>query len=321
MAQEIDWLRSQAGVCKVNHYHPDGQKDQDRKMICFVDVSSLKRRSKDQRDFNHLDLGNLEEKEVIVIKDNKRNNPNNTEGAVCLFKQGSSEELNVVGWLANDLAKYAIGFQHALAPASGSRKGGSPYTISSDKLSSNTSLQKGCEEPSYVNKLCSLVVQKARQELKNTLENTSKNLMRPSISSTESKPPTPSGPPQENNTCAEKPWSMDLHAKDIFGMALKMIQQHLMEKTRQTTREINANMPTSYSQQREPSYDRVAECQPPKLPPAGTATCASPDPPQEQPKATISGILLSLVQKVLREAASSLDENLCDGKKKQTPTS
>ncbi|KAJ6668656.1 hypothetical protein lerEdw1_012138 [Lerista edwardsae] len=316
MAQEIDWLRSQAGVCKVNHYSPDDTKDQDRKMICFVDVSSLKKKGKGQRELNHLDLGSLEEKEVIVIKDNKRNNPNNTEGAVCLFKQGSSEELNVVGWLASDLQKYAIGFQHALTPAAGARKGGSPYTISSDKLSTS-SLQKGSEEPSYVNKLCSLVVQKARQELKNTLENSSKSLMRQSSSncSSDSKPATPNH--ESHDSCEEKPWSMDLHAKDIFGMALKMIQQHLLEKSRQSSQEINASSP-SYTK-REPSYERVGQNQAHKL----SGTGCSPEPNQEQPKATISGILLSLVQKVLRDAASSLEEGLCDANRahKQAPTS
>lgn len=319
MAQEIDWLRSQAGVCKVNHYSPDDTKDQDRKMICFVDVTSLKKKGKDQRDMNQLDLGSLEEKEVIVIKDNKRNNPNNTEGAVCLFKQGSSEELNVVGWLASDLQKYAIGFQHALTPASGARKGGSPYTISSDKLSPS-SLQKGTEEPSYVNKLCSLVVQKARQELKNTLENSNKSLMRQSSSNSDSKPATPNH--ESHDSCAEKPWSMDLHAKDIFGMALKMIQQHLLEKSRQTSQEINASSASTSPNypKREPSYERVGQNhQAHKL----TGTGSAQEPNQEQPKATISGILLSLVQKVLRDAASSLEEGLCEANKahKQGPTS
>lgn len=52
-----------------------------------------------------LDLHNLEEKEVIVIKDNQQDNHTNTEGAVCLFKQGSSEEVNIVSWLHNDLQK------------------------------------------------------------------------------------------------------------------------------------------------------------------------------------------------------------------------
>lgn len=291
-------------------------------MICFVDVSSLKRKGKDQREFNHLDLGSLEEKEVIVIKDNKRNNPNNTEGAVCLFKQGSSEELNVVGWLASDLQKYAIGFQHALTPAAGSRKGGSPYTISSDKLSCSN-LQKGTEEPSYVNKLCSLVVQKARQELKNTLENSSKSLMRQSSSScsSDSKPATPNHEPHDS--CSEKPWSMDLHAKDIFGMALKMIQQHLVEKSRQTSHEINAS-PPNYAQ-REPSYERVGQSQSQSQAHkhTGTGSASSQETNQEQPKASISGILLSLVQKVLRDATSSLEEGFCDSNRahKQAPTS
>ncbi|KAH0616091.1 hypothetical protein JD844_026932 [Phrynosoma platyrhinos] len=300
MAQQIDWLRSQAGVCKVNHYSAEGQKDQDRKMICFVDVSSLNTKDKNQRGYNELDLGSLEEKEVIVIKDNERNNPNNTEGAVCLFKQGSSEELNVVSWLSNDLQKYAIGFQHALTPASGSRKS-QPYTISSDKLVTATSGQRrSSDDSSYVNKLMSMVVQKARQEIKDKLESTTNSMRQPLHS--ESKVATSS--PQESGS--EKPWSMDLHAKDIFGMALKLIQQHLLEKSRETSREIRGTSP-SYTQRDQLNYDRAGGSQQGPRSPPGTA--GAQEPPHHEPKKTsISSILLSLVHKVLREAASSLEE-------------
>lgn len=182
MAQEIDWLHSQAGLCKVDLYSGSGNSDQDRKVICFVDVSSLHTKGQHQKRAGStsadpsLDLRNLEEKEVIVIKDNEHNNQINTEGAVCLFKQGSSEEVNVVSWLSNDLQKYAVGFQHALTP-SGPRKAAydSP---AHDKMSqgSDTSFrgsgsQRGGDDLSYyVNKLCSLVVQMAHKEMKDKFE-------------------------------------------------------------------------------------------------------------------------------------------------------
>lgn len=129
MAQEIDWLNSQAGLCKVDLYKHDILPDQNCEVVCFVDVSTLnlKEKERDQKakkvtsqssivsvSSNDLDLAleNLEEKEVIVIKDNERSNAINT---VCLFKQGTSEEANVVNWLSNDLQKYAAGFQQALS--------------------------------------------------------------------------------------------------------------------------------------------------------------------------------------------------------------
>ncbi|XP_043378856.1 A-kinase anchor protein 4 [Chelonia mydas] len=194
MSQEVDWLHSQAGVCKVDLYNPDEQKDQDRKVICFVDVSSLNVKGKDSKakkaasqysnisePSNELDLGNLEEKEVIVIKDNEKQNHSKTEGAVCLFKQGSTDELSVVSWLNNDLQKYAAGLQHALTPSDTPQKHKDSNTFVESSLSQNsdTSLksagaQKGKRDPDnvscYVNKLCSLVFQMARKEIADKLE-------------------------------------------------------------------------------------------------------------------------------------------------------
>uniref|UniRef100_A0A8C3RPW1 A-kinase anchoring protein 4 n=1 Tax=Chelydra serpentina TaxID=8475 RepID=A0A8C3RPW1_CHESE len=194
MSQEVDWLHSQAGVCKVDLYNPDEQKDQDRKVICFVDVSSLNVKDKDSKakkaasqassisePSNELDLGNLEEKEVIVIKDNEKHDHSKTEGAVCLFKQGSTDELSVVSWLNNDLQKYAAGLQHALTPSDAPQKHKDSNTFIDSSLSQNsdTSLksagaQKGKKDPDnvscYVNKLCSLVFQMARKEIADKLE-------------------------------------------------------------------------------------------------------------------------------------------------------
>uniref|UniRef100_A0A8C0GPL4 A-kinase anchor 110kDa C-terminal domain-containing protein n=1 Tax=Chelonoidis abingdonii TaxID=106734 RepID=A0A8C0GPL4_CHEAB len=163
MSQKVDWLHSQAGVCKVDLYNPDEQKDQDRKVICFVDVSSLN------------------EKEVIVIKDNEKHDHFKTKGAVCLFKQGSTDELSVVSWLNNDLQKYADGLQHALTPSETPQKHKDSNTFLDSSLSQNsdTSLksagaQKGRRDPDnvscYVNKLCSLVFQMARKEITEKLE-------------------------------------------------------------------------------------------------------------------------------------------------------
>ncbi|XP_077209756.1 A-kinase anchor protein 4-like [Paroedura picta] len=316
MTQEIDWLRSGAAVCKVNHYSPEGQKDQDRKMICFVDVSSLSIKDKDQRGLNELDLGSLEEKEVIVIKDNEKNNPNNTEGAVCLFKQGSTEELNVVSWLSNDLQKYAIGFQHALTPATGSRKTNA-YTLASEKLpSSGTSGQRGSQEhsSSYVNKLCSLVVQKARQEIQNKLESSSSKTTRQPVSG-----PEKVAAPGTYDGGSEKPWSLDVHAKDVFGMALKLIQQHLMEKTKEISHEVHAS--SSGYAHKDPNYDRAGGSPSSKCHQGSGGLQESPH--RESPRAGISSILLSLVQKVLRDAASSLDDSASDANRayKQASTS
>ncbi|XP_048362091.1 A-kinase anchor protein 4 [Sphaerodactylus townsendi] len=194
MEQEIDWLHSQAGLCKVDLYSAQSQKDQDRKVICFVDVSSLNT-SQDQNSKRpkvappspDLDLRNLEEKEVIVIKDNEKNNHSNTEGAVCLFKQGSSEELNVVSWLSNDLQKYALGFQHALTP-SRPHKSAQDFSATdrmsqgSDSSFRGSSSQRGDDLSYYVNKLCSLVVQMAHKEMKDKLESSGR-CIRQSINS------------------------------------------------------------------------------------------------------------------------------------------
>ncbi|EMP39824.1 A-kinase anchor protein 4 [Chelonia mydas] len=205
MSQEVDWLHSQAGVCKVDLYNPDEQKDQDRKVICFVDVSSLNVKDKDSKakkaasqsssmsePSNELDLGNLEEKEVIVIKDNEKHDHSKTEGAVCLFKQGSTDELSIVSWLNNDLQKYAVGFQHALTPSDAPQKRKVSQTFNDPSLSQNsdTSLksagaQKGKRDPDdvsyYVNKLCSLVVQMARKEITDKLEGTASKFIRQGI--------------------------------------------------------------------------------------------------------------------------------------------
>uniref|UniRef100_A0ACB8FYB4 Uncharacterized protein n=1 Tax=Sphaerodactylus townsendi TaxID=933632 RepID=A0ACB8FYB4_9SAUR len=125
MSHDIDWLHCQASLCKVNLYNRDSPKaDKERKLVCFVDVSSFNEKDKDQNsetssnqssDFDCLYGFDLEEKEVIVIKDDN-NNPANTEGSVCFFKQGHCHKGNVVNWLSNDLQKYAVGFQHALTP-------------------------------------------------------------------------------------------------------------------------------------------------------------------------------------------------------------
>ncbi|XP_062040209.1 A-kinase anchor protein 4 [Lepus europaeus] len=128
MSDDIDWLHSRRGVCKVDLYSPRGQQDQDRKVICFVDVSTLNMEDKDCKDAtssspeNELNLDHLEEKEIIVIKDTENQDQSKTEGSVCLFKQAPSDPISVLNWLLNDLQKYALGFQHALSPSASSCK-------------------------------------------------------------------------------------------------------------------------------------------------------------------------------------------------------
>ncbi|XP_053167251.1 A-kinase anchor protein 4 [Hemicordylus capensis] len=200
MSQEVDWLHSQAGVCKVDLYNPDGGKDQDRKVICFVDVSSLNIKSTDDTDKDAagqskasesctgLDLGNMQDKEVIVIKDSETPEQSKTEGAVCLFKQGSTEELNVVSWLFDDLQKYACGFQHALTPSGGPQQ---QKPSAADKMSQNNNNtafkssegQKACsdEVASTVQKLCSLVMQMASKEISENLEDAASKCIRQAI--------------------------------------------------------------------------------------------------------------------------------------------
>uniref|UniRef100_A0A7M4EVG7 A-kinase anchor 110kDa C-terminal domain-containing protein n=1 Tax=Crocodylus porosus TaxID=8502 RepID=A0A7M4EVG7_CROPO len=200
MSQEVDWLRSQAGLCKVDLYNPEAQKDQDHKVLCFVDVSSLN------------------EKEVIVVKDNLKHDHSKTEGTVCLFKQGSSDELSVIRWLNNDLQKYAAGFQHALTSSDNPPKlKGSNTSVNlslSKKMAQNsdTSLkslgaQKGNRYPEdiscYINKLCSLVVQMAHKEITDKLEGTASKCMQQAIenSSGEGKNSNPHAP--GNNPASE----------------------------------------------------------------------------------------------------------------------
>ncbi|XP_032114581.1 A-kinase anchor protein 4 isoform X1 [Sapajus apella] len=128
MSDDIDWLRSCRSVCKVDLYKPAGQQDQDRKVVCFVDVSTLNVEDKDCKDAacssseGNLSLENLEEKEIIVIKDTEKKDQSKTEGSVCLFKQASSDPISVLNWLLSDLQKYALGFQHALSPSTSSCK-------------------------------------------------------------------------------------------------------------------------------------------------------------------------------------------------------
>ncbi|XP_006902969.1 PREDICTED: A-kinase anchor protein 4-like [Elephantulus edwardii] len=128
MSDDIDWLHSRRGVCKVDLYSPTGQQDQDRKVICFVDVSTLNVEGKDAKNpagsssEGDLNLENLEEKEIIVIKDTEKQAQSKTEGSVCLFKQTPSDPIRVLNWLLNDLQKYALGFQHALSPSASSCK-------------------------------------------------------------------------------------------------------------------------------------------------------------------------------------------------------
>uniref|UniRef100_A0A8D0EFN7 A-kinase anchor 110kDa C-terminal domain-containing protein n=1 Tax=Salvator merianae TaxID=96440 RepID=A0A8D0EFN7_SALMN len=197
MSQEVDWLHSQAGVCKVDLYNPDGGKDQDRKVICFVDVASLNIKNTDDtgndaagqsKPVTGLDLGKMQDKEVIVIKDSETPEQSKTEGAVCLFKQGSTEELNVVSWLFDDLQKYACGFQHALSPSSAPRQ---QKPSAADKMSQNNNNtafkssegQKGPadEVASTVQKLCSLVMQMASKEISENLEDAANKCIRQAI--------------------------------------------------------------------------------------------------------------------------------------------
>lgn len=238
MSDDIDWLHSRRGVCKVDLYSPRGQQDQDRKVICFVDVSTLSMEDKDSKDAagcsseGDLNLENLEEKEIIVIKDTEKQDQSKTEGSVCLFKQAPSDPLSVFNWLLNDLQKYALGFQHALSPSASSCKhkvgetegncqklsSGNCYSIYANHLNmdcvnnepqslrlemtaaKNTNNNQSPSTPPgkspsnqravispdgecsmddlsfYVNRLSSLVIQMARKEIKEKLENGSKCL-------------------------------------------------------------------------------------------------------------------------------------------------
>ncbi|KAJ7312040.1 hypothetical protein JRQ81_006372 [Phrynocephalus forsythii] len=155
MSQEIDWLNSQASLCRVDLYKHGVPKDKNCEVVCFIDVATLNPKEREHgkakktmsqssitslasNDFD-LALENLEEKDVIVIKDNEHSNAINT---VCLFKQGSSEDGSVADWLSNDLQKYAAGFQQALSnfdpPHQTKPLFHPPVT---EKISQNTSFQ------------------------------------------------------------------------------------------------------------------------------------------------------------------------------------
>ncbi|XP_032698885.1 A-kinase anchor protein 4 isoform X2 [Lontra canadensis] len=140
MSDDIDWLHSRRGVCKVDLYSPTGQQDQDRKVDAAGSISE-----------GDLNLGNLEEKEIIVIKDTEKQDQSKTEGSVCLFKQAPSDPISVLNWLLSDLQKYALGFQHALSPSASSCKhkvgdtegeyhklpSGNCYSVYADQLNMN----------------------------------------------------------------------------------------------------------------------------------------------------------------------------------------
>ncbi|XP_029097162.1 A-kinase anchor protein 4 [Monodon monoceros] len=122
----IDWLHSHRGMCKVDLYSPTGQQDQDQKVLCFVDVSTLNMEDKDSKDAagsiseGDLNLENLEEEEIIVIKDTEKQDSSKMERSVCLFKQAPSNPISVLYRLLSDLQKYALCFQQALSPSSSS---------------------------------------------------------------------------------------------------------------------------------------------------------------------------------------------------------
>lgn len=151
MRSDIDWLHCRAGLCKVSLFDDKVLTDKQRKLVCFVDVSSLSAKNQDQdalstcSEFNGtealegIDLG---EREIVVIRDEKKG-LSNTEGAVCFFKQSSCEKGNVSGWLNRDLEKYAIGFQHALSPSKGPRKN-LPCEAAAERTVQNGPAPFGC---------------------------------------------------------------------------------------------------------------------------------------------------------------------------------
>lgn len=153
MSQDIDWLNCQASLCKVSLYNRDRQKSNtERKLICFVDISTLNEKDKDQNskpsssqssDFDSLYGFDLEEKEVIIIKDDNKN-LSNTEGSVCFFKQGHCRKGNVVNWLSNDLQKYAVGFQHALTPLKIAPKSNPSDSSTEDKKAQHDDMIFSC---------------------------------------------------------------------------------------------------------------------------------------------------------------------------------
>ncbi|KAM6151667.1 A-kinase anchor protein 4-like [Rhynchocyon petersi] len=129
MSDHIDWLHSSRGVCKVHVYTPKGQQEQDRiKVISFVDVADLKTEDRDAKNAagssskDDCSLKNLEDKEIIVIKNTEKQHKSKTGGSVCLFKQAPFDPISALNFLLNDLQKYALGFQHALSPTASSCK-------------------------------------------------------------------------------------------------------------------------------------------------------------------------------------------------------
>ncbi|XP_032066726.1 A-kinase anchor protein 4-like [Thamnophis elegans] len=195
MAHEIDWINSKAGVCNINSYKAKQTKeDSEHKMVCFVNVANLNMKDRNSGPnvlsdqpgnindpASELNLQNLEEKEVIVIKNNEQRRCMNTDGAVCLFKPGSLEDVNIVSWLNNDLQKYAFGFEHALTPFRTSQKlkvfdKGSQNNNNTGSCSSMAETGNSDDLAYYANKLCSLVVEMTRKEIKDRWENTRKYL-------------------------------------------------------------------------------------------------------------------------------------------------
>lgn len=130
MSPDIDWMHCPAGLCKVSLFDDKVQTDKQRKLVCFVDVSSLNAKNQGRDSLSASgELGGIEapdgidlgEREIVVIRDEKKG-LSNTEGSVCFFKQSSCEKGDVTNWLNRDLQKYAVGFQHALNPTKGPGK-------------------------------------------------------------------------------------------------------------------------------------------------------------------------------------------------------
>ncbi|XP_016849556.1 A-kinase anchor protein 4-like [Anolis carolinensis] len=225
MPHELDWLNSQAGMCKVNFYSPDGPKDQQCKVVCFVDVADMKDKfpglniPTDQPSNISDSTGELvdiEDKEVVIIKDNEQSDHVNAEGSVCLLKPGFSKDTSVVSWLSNDLQKYALGFQHALSPSEMPCNANVFDTVSQNNNNTAPS-QSSSERPNpedlayYANKLCNLVLEMTRKEIKEKWESSGKCTRHTITSpySAEAKSPASEGadvskkPPQERSVKIE----------------------------------------------------------------------------------------------------------------------
>uniref|UniRef100_A0A674JIZ0 A-kinase anchoring protein 3 n=1 Tax=Terrapene triunguis TaxID=2587831 RepID=A0A674JIZ0_9SAUR len=96
MTDNIDWLQSQSGLCKVDRYTPGGEEEQNWTVRNVLMTSDIHTKQVHFRGTGEIRLNLL-----------------NTDSAK-FFKQAASDPLKVLSWLRKDLERCALGIQDVL---------------------------------------------------------------------------------------------------------------------------------------------------------------------------------------------------------------